>query len=183
MAQPRLQIIPSCNQKAKFSEALVQRAEVLIANGTTSREVKAGLSVMLATKVGLADAEIAELLGVGTATLSRLRSEVREVAGGQSHEQRPWGGRRHETLSVEEEAGFLAPWVDKAAQGGVLVVPPLQVALEERVGHPVAKSTVYRMLARHGWRKIAPDNAHPKRDADAQEAFKKKAYRWRWQKP
>jgi transposase len=170
-------------RKAKCSEELTHTAEALIAAGTTVREVKAGMSVVLAARVGLKDAVIAEILGVGTATVSRLRNEVRQLDAGGNADRRSWGGRRHQTLGAEEEARFLEPWAAEAEQGGVLVVPPIHAALEERVGHEVAKSTVYRMLARHGWRKIAPDNAHPKRDADAQEAFKKGALRKAWRKP
>ena len=39
--------------------------------------------------------------------------------------------------------------------------------------HPVAASVVYRMLARHGWRKVAPDTRHPKSDPLVQEEWKK----------
>lgn len=49
-------------------------------------------------------------------------------------------------------------------------MPPIHAAYEERIGCQVAASTVYRMLARHGWRKVAPDTGHPKRDAQAQSA-------------
>ncbi|WP_139225275.1 hypothetical protein [Nitrosomonas sp. Nm34] len=32
------------------------------------------------------------------------------------------GGRRHENLSREEEVAFLAPFIEKAAAGGILMV-------------------------------------------------------------
>jgi hypothetical protein len=32
---------------------------------------------------------------------------------------------------------------------------------------------VYRLLARHGWRKVAPDTRHPKSDPAEQERWKK----------
>jgi len=170
-------------RKAEFSEDLVRTAAALVADGTTAREVKVGMSVILAAGVGLKDSAVAEVLGLGTATVSRLRNEVRQLAGGGDASRRSWGGRRHEILGAEDETRFLEPWVAMADPVGVLVVPPIHAALEERVGHAVAKSTVYRMLARHGWRKIAPHNAHPKRNADAQEAFKKGASRKTWKNP
>jgi hypothetical protein len=34
-------------------------------------------------------------------------------------------------------------------------------------------STTYRLLARHGWRKVQPDTKHPKSDPAAQDEFKK----------
>ena len=60
-----------------------------------------------------------------------------------------------------------------AVHGGVLVVPPLKQALEARLGRPVALSSVYRLLHRHDWRKLAPDKRHPEADGAAQEAWKK----------
>jgi hypothetical protein len=80
-------------------------------------------------------------------------------------------------LSLEEEKEFLAPWIEKAVTGGVLVVPPIHLAFQERVGHEVPKSTIYRLLARHGWRKVTPDTRHPKVDVAAQEEFKKNSPR------
>jgi hypothetical protein len=39
-----------------------------------------------------------------------------------------------------------------------------------------SNSTVYDLLARHGWRKLMPRPFHPKRDVAAQDAFKKTAF-------
>jgi len=44
-------------------------------------------------------------------------------------------------------------------RGGIVIVPPLKEKEEERFGKPVVLSTIYRMLARNGWRKLAPDTA------------------------
>ncbi len=46
-------------------------------------------------------------------------------------------------------------------------------ALAQRLWHPVTLSVVYRLLARHGWRKVAPDTRHPKSDPLTQEQWKK----------
>jgi len=59
-----------------------------------------------------------------------------------------------------------------AIRGGVVVVPPLKEKIAEQLGKPVALSTIYRMLARNGWRKLAPDTAHPQCDAVAREDWK-----------
>ena len=55
------------------------------------------------------------------------------------------------------------------------MVPPAHASLEERLGQPFAASTVFRILARHGWRKVELDRCHPKRDAQVQEEFRKKS--------
>jgi transposase len=83
------------------------------------------------------------------------------------------GGRRNQYLSVEEEAVFLQPFLAKAEAGGILNALEIKAAFESLVGRPVAKTTIYRMLARWDWRKIVPRPRHPKADPAAQAAFKK----------
>ena len=53
------------------------------------------------------------------------------------------------------------------------MIPQLKPLIEEEVGKTMALSTVYRMLARHGWRKLAPDTYHPQGDAKRREVWKK----------
>jgi len=45
--------------------------------------------------------------------------------------------------------------------------------LDSRLGRNVALASVYNLLHRHGWSKIAPDKRHPKTDAAAQENWQK----------
>jgi hypothetical protein len=54
-----------------------------------------------------------------------------------------------------------------------LEVSRVKQAYEQAVGRVVPKSTVYRMLARHGWRKLAPRPRHPQADGARQQALKK----------
>ena len=41
----------------------------------------------------------------------------------------------------------------------------------------MAESTIYRLLDRHGWRKLVPRPVHPKADLEEQAAFKKTSSR------
>jgi len=43
----------------------------------------------------------------------------------------------------------------------------------QSIGHAVPKSTVYRLLARHGWRKLAPRPRPPQTDTARQQTFTK----------
>ena len=77
-------------------------------------------------------------------------------------------------MTMEEEKTFLAPWAEQARDADVLVVSPVRAALAEKLGREkVAASVVYRLLARHGWRKVAPDTRHPKSDPAAHAEWKK----------
>ena len=76
-------------------------------------------------------------------------------------------------MTPEQEREFLLPWAEQAKEGRVLVLSPIRAALAQRLGRPVSASVVYRFLARHGWRKVAPDTRHPNSDPQVQEAWKK----------
>jgi Winged helix-turn helix len=52
----------------------------------------------------------------------------------------------------------------------------LNAAYEQAIGHSTSNSTIYNLLARHGWRKLMPRPFHPNRDIPAQDAFKKTAF-------
>jgi transposase len=61
-----------------------------------------------------------------------------------------------------------------------VVISPIRAALSQRLGQPVKPSVVYRLLARHGWRKVAPDTRHPKSKPEVQEEWKKNSQKC-WQ--
>ena len=83
------------------------------------------------------------------------------------------GGRYYQNLTLEEERQLLQEFLAQSERGGILAVSRVQAAYEQALGRKVPKSTVYRMLARHGWRKVVPRPRHPKSDAVTQTAFKK----------
>jgi transposase len=83
------------------------------------------------------------------------------------------GGRRNQYLTWEAEVAFLEPFVERAIRGELTTSRPIQQAFEQQVGHPVHSSTIYRLLERHGWRKLQPRPEHPEGDTEAQTTFKK----------
>jgi len=116
--------------------------------------------------------QVAEAVGLNSGTVRQI--QFRYFKAGESELIGVGrGGRHNENLSLEEEDRLLAGFEDKSKIGGVLVASEVKAAYEKAVGQKVFKSTVYRMLARHGWRKIAPKSSHPKADLKAQEDFKK----------
>jgi transposase len=166
---------------AKINDEMEAAAKYLVKQAETARELRTALSVLIPKRCSVANADVGQLLGIGIATVVRMQRQIRDQVAGAIKPKGTWGGRRRQLLSWDEEKEFLEPWVTKAEIGGVLVVPPIRAALEEKIGKQVPASTVYRLLARHGWRKVAPDTCHPKKDADAQETFKKTSQK-RWKK-
>ena len=128
--------------------------------------------VLIRATLGSSAAQIAQLLGWSTATVHVLHSRWAKE-GDAIFNLRGRGGRRHQHLDPEQERQLLAPFVERAAAGGMLTVAEIQRAYQQHLGKGVAPSTIYRLLDRHGWRKVVPRPRHPKADVAAQAAFKK----------
>lgn len=152
---------------------LVEHAKRLAAQARSVEDLRCAQAVLLPALLGATLEQTAAALGIGRATVGRCQAKVRRRLTHPAQLDPPWGGRRRASMSVEEERDFLAPWAESAADGGMLIVAPLRAALAQRLGRPVTHSVVYRLLARHGWRKVAPDTRHPKSDPLTQEQWKK----------
>jgi transposase len=169
----------------KFTAATIRSARQTLSKATTIDQLRAAQAVLLPVDHGLSRTQTALALGVGEATVGRWLRTARAPAAGRGKAAatpRPWGGRRRSLLTVEEEKAFLEPWARQACSAGMLIVGPLRAALAQRLGRSVRASVVYRLLERHGWRKISPDTRHPKSDPARQEEWKKNSRRW-WPMP
>jgi transposase len=152
---------------------LVQKARAALREAQTVEQIRCAQAILLPALSGSTLEQTAALLGVGRSTVPRLQHRFRKNTASGGKPARHWGGRRRALMSMERERSFLAPWVEQAGLGEMLVVSPLRAALAQTLGRPVSASVVYRLLARHGWRKVAPDTRHPKSDPRVQEAWKK----------
>ena len=83
------------------------------------------------------------------------------------------GGRKYGYLTLDQEVEFLKSCELKSLSGEYTTVNDIQNAFEKKIGKTVAKSTVYNLLKRHGWRKLVPRPSHPKSDIEKQKTFKK----------
>ena len=169
MARPRL-----------VDRTVFEHAKGLAARAETIEELRCAQAVLLPALLNATLEQTAAALGVGRASVGRYQRKIRKRLTHPAQLEPQWGGRRHAAMSEEEEREFLEPWAEQSADGGMLVVAPLRAALAQRLGRPVTHSVVYRLLARHGWRKVAPDTRHPKSDPFEQEQWKKNFQRcWR----
>lgn len=155
-------------------KATVARLAERLKQASTPPEYKRIQCVLIRATLGSSAAEIAQLLGWSVGTVHVMHSRWAKD-GDAVFDVRQRGGRNHQYLSPEQEQELLAPFVERAQAGGMLTVSDIQQAYEQRTGHQVADSTVYRLLDRHGWRKVVPRPRHPKADVAAQEGFKKTA--------
>jgi transposase len=155
----------------RIDKRLVVRAKKVVATSKNIHELRAAQAVLFPALAQMTLEKTASFLGVGRSTVPWLQKRFRERAKGTP--QKKWGGRRKSLMSWEEEKKFLAPWEKLSQGGGMIVVSPMRAALAQKLGRPIAATVVYRMLARHDWRKVAPDTRHPKSDPAVQEDWKK----------
>ena len=152
--------------------ATVEALQARLKQARTIGEFQRIQCVLLRATLDCTASEIAQVLGWAVVTVHITHS--RWAKEGQSlFDLKGKGGRRHQHLTEEQEAKVLAPFLAQADTGNVLKVADIQTAYEARVGKAVPNSTIYRLLGRHGWRKIAPRPRHPKADVTARGAFKK----------
>jgi len=77
-------------------------------------------------------------------------------------------------MSYEEEASLLATFAGLAEAGQIVEVSDIKTTYEAQVGHQISSGQIYRVLKRHGWRKVKPRSTHPKKASpEAIEASKK----------
>ena len=160
------------SMKVKLTTAEIEAAEEAARKAATCDELRMALTILVPSVINVPDQTIGQFIGRSRPTVVRLRKRFRESCSGQAS-RRNRGGRRYGYLSLEQELQFLSPFFDQASKGGILITSEIKRAYEAEVGHKVAKTTIYRMLDRHGWRKIMPRPRHPKSDAEAQEGLKK----------
>jgi hypothetical protein len=131
-------------------------------------------AVLLPLELLLSQEETARAIGrsVNATCNMRMRflavSEDRRTAPRSKRELRNRAG-----ATLERETKILDEVLSGAADGAVLVVPQFKPKIEARLDKPLVLSSVYRMLARHGWRKLVPGTRHRDGDAQAREDWKK----------
>ena len=116
--------------------------------------------------------EIAKEMGISAPYISQLSAKyfkdgIEAISG--NH----YGGNRR-NMSYEEEEGILKPFYEKAEKGQMVEISEIKAAYQEKVDHKISVVQIYRVLRRHGWRKIMPRSRHPKKATpEAIEASKK----------
>jgi len=124
---------------------------------------------------GMTQPAIAEAMGVSLSTVNRAHMAY-DGGGIKALKPKPIGGRQRENMTLSEEKALLARFGRAAGAGEMLNIHDLKAAYEQAIGHATSDSTVYNLLARHGWRKLMPRPFHPRRDLAAQDAFKNASF-------
>jgi len=147
----------------------IEKAVFNIKDLTNYRRV---LSLRLRDVFKMTAAQIGSTVGFSEQNVRQIHADY--FKQGNSVFNKPQkGGRHRENMTMQEEEKLLEPFFRASENSGIVTVSVIQKAYEQKLGRQVNVSTVYRMLGRHGWRKLVPRPKHPKTDIEAQEAFKK----------
>jgi transposase len=133
------------------------------------------IQMVLLRESGMTQPAIAAAMGVSLSTVNRAHMAF-DHGGIKALKPKPIGGRQRENMTLVQEKALLARFAKAAGAGEMLNVHDLKAAYEKAIGHETSNSTIYNLLARHGWRKLMPRPYHPQRDLAAQHDFKKASF-------
>lgn len=139
----------------------------------TDKKVDRRLHAVQLRGEGLTNHEIAEKLDTSDKMVSQWVSAYINDGGIEALLPKERIGM-HRNLSFEEEKEFLSAYTKQAEAGQIVDLNEMKAAYIEKVGHSIGGSQIYRMLERHGCRKVMPRSKHPQKASDeAIEASKK----------
>ena len=152
----------------------MEAARTLLKSAKTANELRLAQSVLMPLELNLSIGQTALVIGRSVGVTCAMRTRFGRVAKGLAPAPRSKRALRNRAnVDLQREGEILDEVLADAATGGVVVIPRLKPAIEARLGKAVALSSIYRMLARHGWRKLAPDTRHPQGAPQAREEWKK----------
>jgi len=119
----------------------------------TVTQLRQSLAILIPALTGASLEITADILGLSLNRISGLRRRFRSGEEDSPDIPAKHGGRRRALMSIDDEVRFLSRWWSESRSAGDLDVATIHCAYERTVGRAVPKSTIYRLLARHGWRK------------------------------
>ncbi len=156
----------------RFAPDTIKKMQKLLGEAKTSAETKR-IQCILFRELEKMDAQrIGALIGLSESYVRAVWEKYKKDKNNALIGERRGKGRYRAHLSLEEEKKFLEPLMGNAKAGHILIVNKIQKAYEKKLKKEVHHSVIYRLLHRHGWRKIAPRPFHPKSNEKARDNFK-----------
>lgn len=142
--------MPRLTQFPEGSQAALKAA---MAKSRTKAQFRRAQCLWLRA-MGMPGDQVAQIVGWSPNAVWKF--SARYLAQGEAALAGPGrGGRRHSHLTFKAERALLIELAAREAPNEVIEASTVQSAYERTVGHPVSRSTVYRMLSRHGWHRAA----------------------------
>ena len=126
--------------------------------------------------LGYTNKEIVEKTEVNPRTIVRwIKSYIENGLQGILNKKRQGN---HWNLTYEEEEKLLEKFINQADSGQMTDVKQLKEEYVKMVGHSIGGSQIYRLLKRHGYRKVMPRSRHPKKASEEVIETSKKLTQW-----
>lgn len=170
-----------------FPDGTKERMEILLREAKTAGEIKRIQCILFRVREKYDNTTISRLTGYASESIKNIHSRFHRFGEKCLMDKKKWG-RHNAHMTKKEEEDILETCKKWWDAGEILEIGSVKRVYEEKLGHPVHETIVYRMLHAHGWRKIAPRPRHPKHDTEGAETFKKnfqvssrmnRSYLWR----
>jgi hypothetical protein len=97
---------------------VLAQAKAVLETARNVDELKMAQAVVLPLELGLTLRQTAAAIGVSPGWVCRLRRRFERIVQGEESPKQSRGGRRRGRLTPEQEAAFLAPYLEEAKAGG-----------------------------------------------------------------
>ena len=136
------------------------------------KKISERLKILMFIYEGYEIAEIAKITGRNKSGIYRLYKRYREE-GLEEYACNKYTSHRR-VLTEAEEKEILNEYKKAAEAGQVVTAQDIKKAFDKKIGRDTGRVYIYRLLKRHGWRKVMPRSKHPKAASEeACEASKK----------
>jgi transposase len=140
-------------RRRSFPEGSAEKLKAALLKARTKGQFQRAQCLWLRLALKMKAPAVAIALGWHVDSVRRL--QARYLREGEAALKGPGrGGRRRQNLPVPAERALLGGLLKAAWPNEVLEARAVQEAYEKEVGHPVSRSTIYKMLTRNGWRRV-----------------------------
>ena len=141
---------------------------------TKDKNVDRRLKALIMRAEGKRSKEISQATEYHPSYISELASKYCKEGLSQIVDNHYCGNRR--SMSFAEEEALLETFKTAAESGQVVEVSEIKKAYEKAIQRSLDSShgQIYRVLARHGWRKLMPRSKHPNKASDEEIESSKK---------
>lgn len=137
-----------------------------------NKRVEKLLEVLALRYEGKSNREISERTGYNERYVTMLLTKYRKQ--GLAEFIRIKQTSHHRKIAESEEAVILEQCSELADQGKVLTVADIRRVFDEALGEKTNPDYIYKLLKRHGWRKVMPRARHPKAASKEEQNSSKK---------
>lgn len=157
--------------KKYFNTKIQSEAEDLLKTVKFAAETKR-VQCVLFRCMGAESVSIGRMVGYGASHVRLIWKWYREGGWNRLLGEKRGQNRGKAYMKLDNELRFLDSFKIKAEKGSLVTSKSVHEAHKELLNRDLNPSSTYRMLGRHGWRKIVPRPEHPKHNPEKMKDFR-----------